>query len=182
MQHLDAIWGQDKYNFYTVPGRRGLTKGGDSSWGLVHNNFQLALLVKCLFLAFLIALIIYCLVAVTVTVVVVVFVSASVSFLYIYKFFLRASRLGAKRLRQRTWPRLQFVQSQKQLAKQSQHLRRLMLLLLLLLQSINQSIIVKAAANVPSQPIPAPSSPLSPSPSLYNSLWLSVHHSYAYFN
>lgn len=81
-----------------------------SSWGLVHNNFQLALLVKCLFLAFLIALIIYCLL--TVTVVVVVFVSGSVSFLYIYIFFLRASRLGAKRLRQRTWPRLQFVQTE----------------------------------------------------------------------
>lgn len=87
MQHLDAIWGQDKYNFYSVPGRAGAARRGGSSWGLVHNNFQLALLVKCLFLAFLIALIIYCLVAVTVTVVVVVSVSASVSFLYIYKLF-----------------------------------------------------------------------------------------------
>lgn len=79
---------------------------------MVHNKFQLALLVKCLFLAFLIALIIYCLL--TVTVVAVVFVWGSVSFLYIYiyTFFLRASRLGAKRLRQRTWPRLQFVQTE----------------------------------------------------------------------
>lgn len=96
VQHLDAIWGQDKYNFYSVSGRRGSAKGA-SSWGLVHNNFQLALLVKCLFLAFLIALIIYCLVAVTVTVVVVVSVSASVSFLYIYKLLFACLATGRQK-------------------------------------------------------------------------------------
>lgn len=97
VQHLDAIWGQDKYNFYSVSGRTGAAQRGGSSWGLVHNNFQLALLVKCLFLAFLIALIIYCLVALTVTVVVVLFVSASVSFLYIYKLLFACLATGRQK-------------------------------------------------------------------------------------
>lgn len=67
MQHLDAIWGQDKYIFFQYGFGALLGQGVDRGLG-ADNNFQLALLVKCLFLAFLIALIIYCLVTVVVSV------------------------------------------------------------------------------------------------------------------
>lgn len=76
--------------------------------------------------------------------------------LYMYIFFFCVPRDWAPKDLGNELGRAYNLYRQKQLAKQSQHLRRLMLLL----QSINQSIIVKAAANVPSQPI-SPFAPLS---------------------